>query len=208
MTKPAEGEFLGSRSYGHEARDELVFFREWLRAPFLTAAMLPSGPALSAAIAAAIEPRVRGPVVELGPGTGAVTAALIERGISPERLVLIEFIPEFCKLLQKRYPEARVIQGDAFAAPSIVGEMGLGPLAGIISCLPLYARPPEAREKLMLDLLRIGAPEAVFVQATNFPRSPIPIDVSQISAAPSKRIWRNMFPAVVWSYRLVAGRRS
>src|SRR5262245_45117628 len=194
MTKSAEGELPGRRRYGTEPRDGLVFFRAWLRAPFVTATMLPGGPFLSAAIAAAIDPKIRGPVVELGPGTGPVTAALVARGIAPERLVLIELLPEFCELLRKRYPAARVLQGDAFAAASTLRELNLGPLAGVVSCLPLYARPPEVREQLMLETLKLAAPEAPFVQATNFPRSPIPIDQARIVAAPSKRIWRNVFP--------------
>src|SRR5690349_7607684 len=125
MTKPAEGELSGPRSYGGDAKGGLVFFRAWLKAPFVTATMLPGGPFLSAAIAAAIDPKTRGPVVELGPGTGAITAALVDRGISPERLVLIELLPEFCDFLRKRYPAARIIQGDAFAAPSILRELNL-----------------------------------------------------------------------------------
>ena len=53
-------------------------------------------------------------MIELGPGTGAVTKALVERGIDPSRLVLVEFNPTFCRLLRTRYPDATVIQGDAY----------------------------------------------------------------------------------------------
>ena len=45
-----------------------------------------------------------GPVIELGPGTGPVTEALVEHGVHPSRLVLVEFNPTFCQLLRQRFP--------------------------------------------------------------------------------------------------------
>ena len=61
-----------------------------------------------------VDPQATGPVIELGPGTGPVTGRLVERGIDPSRLVLVEFNPDFCRLLRTRYPTATVIQGDAY----------------------------------------------------------------------------------------------
>jgi len=203
MTKPAEGQLERSSLLREpHASDEFVFLRAWMRAPLVTAAMLPSGAALSRAMAAGIDPAFPGAVVELGPGTGAVTAALVARGVSPERLVLIEFLPEFCEVLRRRYPAARVIAGDAFSAPDIVRRLNVGPLAGVVSCLPLYGKKPERRERLLHELLQLGPPGMPFVQATNFARSPIPFDPKVVCAAPSSRIWFNMLPALVWTYRL------
>ena len=146
MSESAESELRAQTAYKQlKTADGLMFLKAWLKAPFLTATMLPSGRLLSNALAAAIDPRVPGPVVELGPGTGPVTAALVNRGISPDRLILIEYLPEFCKLLQSRYPTARVIQGDAFAAAATIQKLDVGPLAAIMFCLPLYARPSEVR---------------------------------------------------------------
>lgn len=203
MTKPAEGQ-LDRAGFFREAdsSDEFMFLRAWVRAPLVTAAMLPSGKLLSRALAAAVDPAVPGPVVELGPGTGPVTAALVERGVSPDRLILIEYLPEFCDLLRRRYPTARVIAGDAFAAPDILRSLNVGPLAAVVSCLPLYGKTPERRQRLLHDLLDLGTPGMPFVQATNFPRSPIPFDQAAIAGDMSPRIWFNMFPALVWTYRL------
>jgi phosphatidylethanolamine/phosphatidyl-N-methylethanolamine N-methyltransferase len=188
--------------YKVAASDWFVFLRSCARAPFETAAMMPSGRDLSRAIAASWDFAGAGPVVELGPGTGPVTAALIERGIAPGRLVLIEFNAEFCELLRTRYPGVRVIHGDAFAAPAILEALNAAPLAAVVSFLPLYGRTPAARERLLIDLLRMGQPGASFIQATYFPRSPIPIDRRLIHATVSRRVWRNLPPAVVWTYRL------
>ncbi|WP_204307634.1 rRNA adenine N-6-methyltransferase family protein, partial [Klebsiella pneumoniae] len=62
-----------------------------------------------------VDPQADGPIIELGPGTGAITNALIERGVDPARLVLVEYSPSFCALLRDRYPTATVVQGDAYA---------------------------------------------------------------------------------------------
>ena len=203
MTKPAEGRLERSGFFRDaEASDEFVFIRAWVRAPLVTASMLPSGRALSSAIAAAVDPAVPGAIVELGPGTGAVTAALVEQGVSPERLILIEFLPEFCELLRRRYPAARVIAGDAFDAPNILRHLKVAPLAAVVSCLPLYGKKPEYRERLLQELLRLGPKGMPFVQATNFSRSPIPFDPAAIAGAASPRIWFNLLPALVWTYRL------
>ncbi len=203
MSKSAESELRTAAGYKEtRSTDGFVFLRAWIKAPFLTAAMLPSGLILSDALAAAIDPRVPGAVVELGPGTGPVTAALVARGVTPDRLILIEYNPDFCRLLQKRYPTARVIEGDAFVSGEIVKKLDVGPLAAVVSCLPLYGRPPEIRQKLLLEMLKLGRPAIPFVQATNFPRLPIPIDPAVVTASMGKRIWRNMFPALVCTYRL------
>jgi phosphatidylethanolamine/phosphatidyl-N-methylethanolamine N-methyltransferase len=203
MSKPA-GERLERSGFFREtdASDEFVFLRAWMRAPLVTAAMLPSGKVLSRALAEAVDPAVPGAIVELGPGTGAVTASLVERGISPDRLILIEFLPEFCDVLRRRYPAARVISGDAFAAADILRNLNVGPLAAVVSCLPLYGKKPERRERLLHDLLRLGPKGMPFIQATNFARSPIPFDPEAIAGKSSPRIWFNLLPALIWTYRL------
>jgi phosphatidylethanolamine/phosphatidyl-N-methylethanolamine N-methyltransferase len=209
MTKPAGGQLERSEFLREaNASDEFVFLRAWMSAPLVTAAILPSGRALSRAVAAAVDPATPGAIVELGPGTGAVTEALVERGIQPERLILIEFLPEFCELLRRRYPAARVIAGDAFEAPSILRYLGVGPLAAVVSGLPLYSKEPKHRERLLHDMLRLGPSGMPFVQATNFARSPIPFDPQDIAGASSPRVWFNLLPALVWTYRWRQGQNG
>jgi phosphatidylethanolamine/phosphatidyl-N-methylethanolamine N-methyltransferase len=203
LSKPVETKASPLETHApRQASDRVVFFRTWLQAPFVTATMFPSSRALSRALAAAVDPRVPGYVVELGPGTGPVTAALVDSGIEPHRLVLIEVIPEFADRLRERYPSARVITGNAFEAPSLLRQLGLSPLAAVVSCLPLYAKSPEWRQNYLADLLSLGDDGHRFVQATNFRASPIPIERGRVEAVSSTRIWRNVFPAVVWTYRL------
>src|SRR5215472_14177701 len=94
--------------------DEFRFLRGAITRPRAVGAIAPSSPALARAIAAQIDPELPGPILELGPGTGVVTEAVIARGISEERLIAIEFDADFAGLIASRYPQAHVIAGDAF----------------------------------------------------------------------------------------------
>ena len=182
-------------------RDAAHFFRAWMAAPLRTGAQLPSGRELAKAMAAAVNPDAPGVVVELGSGTGAITAALVERGIAPERLILIEADPQFCALLRERYPAAQVLSGDAYAAPRMLRELGVGPIAAVVSGLPLLTQKPMKRQRLLLGLLRLGVPGSAFVQFTYFYRSPIPIGTRIIASDASPIVWRNLWPARVFTYR-------
>jgi phosphatidylethanolamine/phosphatidyl-N-methylethanolamine N-methyltransferase len=90
--------------------DEMQFIRSWMEKPLRTGAVMPSGKALARTMASYVDPQSTGPVIELGPGTGPVTEALVKHGVDPKRLVLVEFNPDFCRLLRSRYPEATVVQ--------------------------------------------------------------------------------------------------
>src|SRR6185503_4004440 len=88
--------------------DEVRFIRSWMERPLAIGAVTPSGRPLARTMARYVEPAHTGPVIELGPGTGPVTEALVEQGIDPARLVLVEFNPTFCQLLRVRFPTATV----------------------------------------------------------------------------------------------------
>jgi phosphatidylethanolamine/phosphatidyl-N-methylethanolamine N-methyltransferase len=207
VDKPQSAEADTSRATRSTAADVLRFLRSSVTAPLRTGAQWPSGKALCRAMAAAVDPAVPGPVVELGPGTGVVTEALIERGISPDRLTLIEFSPDFAKLLAQRYPGVRLIQGDAYALANHVRQLGLPPLAAVVSSLPLLTQPPARRLELLKAGLRLMRPDGVFVQFTYGRVSPIPIEGTGIAATVSPRIWLNIWPALVYSYWPGAPRR-
>ena len=130
--------------------DAARFLRSWAERPLQIGAVQPSGRALARTMASYVDPALSGPVIEIGPGTGPVTAALLRRGVAPERLVLLEFSPEFCALLRKRHPEAQVIEGDAYQISKTLAPLRLAPAAAVVSSLPLLTRPVAAR----LDLLR------------------------------------------------------
>jgi phosphatidylethanolamine/phosphatidyl-N-methylethanolamine N-methyltransferase len=144
---------------------------------------------------------VPGPVIELGPGTGPVTEALIRRGVAQDRLVLVEYSPDFCKLLKRRFPKATIVQGDAYELRETLEGVVAEPAAAVISSLPLFTKPPENRAELLeaaQDLMHPGAP---FIQFTYAVVPPIPRDPGRYIVSASNRIWLNLPPARVWVYR-------
>src|SRR5215475_2032270 len=181
--------------------DEFRFFRTWMEKPLSMGAVTPSGKALARTMADYVDPHSDGPIIELGPGTGPVTEALVARGIDPARLVLVEFDPTFCRLLRKRYPTATVVQGDAYRLRALLKEMLATPAAAIVSGLPLFNKPLKMRLRLLFEAFSIMLPGAPFVQFTYGAYSPIPRALSNVKAQASERIWANIPPARVWVYR-------
>src|SRR3954465_1022078 len=126
------------RKNGIRIDDEVRFFRSWMEKPLSMGAVAPSGRALARTMAAYVDPKIPGPIVELGPGTGPVTEALVARGIDPARLILVEFDPTFCRLLRARYPPAMVVQGDAYSLRRLLSTLVSQPAAAVVSGLPLF----------------------------------------------------------------------
>ncbi len=181
--------------------DEVQFIRSWLDKPLTTGAVRPSGKVLARTMARYVDPAAPGPVVELGPGTGAVTEALVEQGIDPARLVLVEFNASFCRLLRSRYPEATVIQGDAYGIRRLLGGLLREPAAAVVSGLPLVTKPLKMRVRLLSEALGLMKPGAPFVQFTYAMVPPIPKRAIGATSEASERIWMNLPPARVWVYR-------
>lgn len=184
--------------------DSARFLKTLVAAPRLTGAVAPSGRALARAMAAAAGSPSSGLIVELGPGTGPVTRSLIEDGVAQERLVLIEYDSEFCRLLKARFPRAAIIEGDAYDLPGALAPLRGQPVAAIVSSLPLLNQPPHRRTKLIGDAFALMGPQGVFVQFTYGLASPVPRDASRYSAVRSRPILLNLPPAFVWTYRLDA----
>jgi len=164
-------------------------------------AVMPSGRLLARAMANYVDPDAEGPVVELGPGTGAITSALIDHGVDPKRLVLVEYNPGFCALLRDRYPQARVVQGDAYKLRDTLWNVLSAPATAIVSGLPLVTKPMMTRLRLARDAFTALAPGAPFVQFTYAMVPPIPKSLPGVSTEASERIWMNLPPARVWVYR-------
>src|ERR1700676_3150170 len=181
--------------------DEMHFIRSWMEKPLSTGALMPSGKPLARAMANCVDPDMPGPIIELGPGTGAVTAALVKQSIEPSRMVLVEFNPTFCRLLRTRYPEATVVQGDAYGLKRLLGTLLREPAAGVLSGLPLFTKPLKFRLRLLTDAFALLTPGAPFVQFTYAVVPPIPRAYSGAHAQASERICLNLPPARVWVYR-------
>jgi phosphatidylethanolamine/phosphatidyl-N-methylethanolamine N-methyltransferase len=181
--------------------DEVRFLRSWMEKPLHMGAVMPSGRVLARTMAQYVDIDSLGPVVELGPGTGAITNALIEHGIDQRRLVLVEYNPGFCALLRDRYPHAKVVQGDAYTLRDSLRNVLSAPASAVVSGLPLVTKPMLTRLKLIRDAFGALARGAPFVQFTYSVAPPIPKSLPGVSTEASERIWMNLPPARVWVYR-------
>ena len=181
--------------------DEVRFLRSWIEKPLHVGAVMPSGRLLARTMAQYVDIESAGPVVELGPGTGAITNALIERGVDQKRLVLVEYNPSFCVLLRDRYPQAKVVQGDAYTLRETLWNVLSAPADAVVSGLPLVTKPMLTRVRLVRDAFAALAPGAPFVQFTYSVVPPIPKSLPGVSTEASERIWMNLPPARVWVYR-------
>ena len=181
--------------------DEVRFLRSWIEKPLHMGAVMPSSKLLARTMAQYVAVDSKGPVIELGPGTGAITNALIEHGVDQKRLVLVEYNPGFCALLRDRYPQAKVVQGDAYALRASLDKVLDAPASAVVSGLPLVTKPMLTRLKLIRDAFVALAPGAPFVQFTYSVAPPIPKSLPGVSTEASERIWMNLPPARVWVYR-------
>ena len=200
-SRPPKG-LLNDSRIEERLADEARFFKTWFDNPMLTGAVSPSGRFLARMMARAVDPAGSGPVVELGPGTGPITQALLRRGVAAERLVLVEFDAAFCRLLRKRFPGVQVVQGDAYRLRESLAAVLREPAAAVVSSLPLLTKPDDQRQALLEDAFSLMAPNGSFVQFTYGMNAPIPRRcVPDYAADVSAPVWLNLPPARVWVYR-------
>lgn len=181
--------------------DDLKFLRSWAAKPLTTGAVSPSGRWLARAMAAAVDPAWEGTVVELGPGTGAVTAALLSRGVAPERLLAIEYNPDFAEHIRGRFPGLCVTVGDAYQFGDALQRAGIDKVAAVVSSLPLFTQPPLRRRHLLDEAMTALDPGRPFIQFSYALVPPVPAEAGRWTLDVSGWIVRNLPPARVWTYR-------
>ena len=185
--------------------DFLPFIRAWVTDPRKISAISPSSPALARLITSEINTQST-PVLELGPGTGVFTRALLDRGLREDDLTLIEAGPDFSRLLSERYPRARILQMDACR----LGKKGLfaaGELASAISGLPLLSMSPRQIMGILSGSFEYLRDDGAFYQFTYGPRCPIPstiLDRMGLRASRIGTIMRNVPPSSVYRISRVA----
>jgi phosphatidylethanolamine/phosphatidyl-N-methylethanolamine N-methyltransferase len=189
-----------SNAAAKNTRDEILFLSRLISRPRSIGAIAPSSPGLARKIAAQIDPNVSGAVIELGPGTGVVTEALISRGISFDRLIAVEADPDLARHMRDRFPRLRVIEGDAFCLDRTLPHEETGSLAGVVSGLPLLNFPPPQRRALISSALARVPSGGPFVQFSYGFTPPVPAD-REITVERAGFVLANLPPARVWVYR-------
>lgn len=184
-------------------RTELaLFLRRWLAQPRHMGAIAPSAPALARAMARAAQTELTngGPVVELGPGTGSVTRALLAAGAPEERLVLVERDPHLHAWLEGQFPGANVILSDARRLDEILPAGQAGRVAAVVSSLPLNSLPRDERDEIVRAAFRVLADDGALVQYSYGVPSPLPREALGLTGRRFAFAAANLPPATVWRY--------
>ena len=177
-----------------------VFFSSWLRAPLKVAAIMPSSRHLGAAIARQIDPARPGWVIELGAGTGPVTAQLLARGIPPKRLFVLERDPVLVRFLRERQPEPLLVEGDAAVLPELLERYEVNRVHAVVCGIPLLSMPAAAVDTIVTNCLKVLEPDGSLFQYTYSPVSPLPYRRYGLAVRAVRRILLNVPPAAVWRY--------
>ncbi|GLS31970.1 phosphatidylethanolamine N-methyltransferase /phosphatidyl-N-methylethanolamine N-methyltransferase [Mesorhizobium albiziae] len=181
--------------------DELRFFKGWIDKPKAVGSIVPTSSVTARRMASVIDPNSGLPVLEVGPGTGVITRAILARGIKPENLHAVEYSEDFVRHLRKHYPGVDVIQGDAFDLDKTLGDKRDMIFDSVVSGVPLLNFPVTQRIAYLEGLLkRIPAGRPV-VQLTYGPLSPIPAGRGNYTVKHFDFVIRNIPPTQLWIYR-------
>ena len=184
-------------------RTELaLFLRRWLAHPRHIGAIAPSAPALARAMARAAQTELAngGLVVELGPGTGSVTRALLATGVPEERLVLVERDRRLHAWLEEQFPKANVVLSDARQLEEILPAGEAGRVSTAVSSLPLNSLPRNERDEIVRAALRVLSDDGSLVQYSYGVRSPLPCEALGLRGKRFAFAAANLPPATVWRY--------
>lgn len=188
------------KKLGERFDEEIRFFRGWVDKPRSVGSIVPTSAVTARRMASVIDTESGLPVLELGPGTGCITRAILARGVAPANLWSVEYSREFVGHLRGAFPGVNFVQGDAFALDETLAEAPrLFDCA--ISGLPLLNFPVEQRIRFVnavLDRLPAGRP---LIQFTYGPLSPVPTRKGDYTIEHFDFIIRNIPPAQLWIYR-------
>ena len=179
--------------------DRVRFFRSWITEPLRVAAVVPSSASLARLITSEIG-AAQSPVLELGPGTGVFTKALLDRGLEQADLTLVEYGAEFVTILRERFPQARVLHRDA----SRISALDLFPDAAagaVVSGLGLLSMPPRTVIAILTGAFACLRPRGAFYQFTYGPRCPVARPILDRLGLKAQRIGgtvSNLPPAAVY----------
>ena len=182
-----------SRGFGQNIGNAGLFFRRWVANPLQMGSIVPSSPALCKRLVAHTHAAPDQIVVELGAGTGVVSRALIDGGLAPERLHVIEIVPDMAAHLRRALPGAKVIEGDARRLPQLIPPELHGRIGTVIVGIPLVLLP-LAEQRRFIDAIEAVAPGVGFILYSYCVTSPLPW--KKHGLVPKREAWTPLnFPA-------------
>jgi phosphatidylethanolamine/phosphatidyl-N-methylethanolamine N-methyltransferase len=186
-----------------QSSGRLLFVRSLLRNPSAVGALAPSSSRVSKLVASSVNGGTSS-VLEIGAGTGSITGALLEHGVQPERLFLIERDPSLVAYLQDRFPGVRVRCGDAVHASHILSNESVGAVKTVVSSMPICNLSTPEKIATVRAILKALAPGGQLLQLTYAATCPLPIRSLNLEAERVGSVWMNLPPAYVWRFTLIS----
>jgi len=184
--------------------DELRFFLLWLRRPLGLGAVVPSSKALATAMTSCLEIDTPGVVVELGGGTGNISRAILDAGIAPRDLIVVEREAGLCAAIAARTPGVNVVCADARNLKALLDNAGVGTVKAVVSGLPLLSMEAKDRRRILAAAFAVLPQSGEFLQFTYSPVAPISRQACAkfgIEGVRLEWVLSNLPPAAVWRYR-------
>jgi phosphatidylethanolamine/phosphatidyl-N-methylethanolamine N-methyltransferase len=173
------------------------FFYEFLKSPGSIGSIYPSSKKLAAYMAQQAILNDDRIVVELGAGTGIITAALLKHGVKPEQLIVIEKSPRLAKRLQTCFPNILVLEEDAINLIKILVALKKLNVGTVISSLPLRSLPAKVTQEITMQIYNLLDQKGKYVQFTYDIRKQKINMNENFYCANAKTIWLNFPPALV-----------
>lgn len=183
-----------------EGSEILLFLRSAVSNPRRIGAVLPSSGRLGRLMSRHVDLDPDGAILEIGAGTGVVTAALLGAGVPRDRLYVIELDKRLHRYLANRFPGVTVMRGDAAEAAELLPIHRVGAISTVVSSLPVATMPLEMQQSIVDAAFAVMKPGGSLIQYTYSPFPPLPRARLGIEGACVGRIFRNVPPAAVWRF--------
>ena len=199
--KDQDGQASVSNDSGapRKVSNPLMFLRRWAANPLQMGSIVPSAPALCKRVARQIRRTPDQYVLELGAGTGVISKALLDSGLPPEKLFVVEIVHDMAEHLRRVLPGVNVIEGDARDLATLLPEHVRGNIGSVVCGVPLVLLPVPMQRRF-IDAIEAVAPGVGFLHYSYCITSPLPYQKHKLTAVREEWTPRNFPPASVWRY--------
>ena len=171
MNEPQAGRPIGQGTLPNgnlaigQLRDSFEFLRGFVRHPAQVGSVVPSSRWLEQRLVRQARIREARSVVELGPGTGGTTTAMLQAMPGGGRLLAIELDPDFHQYLRASLSDPRLLLelGSAERIADYLAAHHLPAPDAIVSGIPFSTMPPEVSDRIAAAVAQVLRPGGRFV---------------------------------------------
>jgi len=145
-----------------------LWFKNYIKHPLEIGAIFPTSKITSKLMASELDIKKDSIVVELGPGTGKITQAILDKGVNEKNLILVEINNQFSNALKIKYPQVEIFTEDAVSFFEKFEERYKRKIDIIISAIPLVSLDKNNNDLLCDLAMKNLSAKGKFIQITYF----------------------------------------